>query len=509
MKALGVSSRPSNGTTYGGGERIEVRVGFDVPLDVTGSPQLELKVGDRVRQARYSVRSVDESSLFFRYGVLAEDAAPGGIAIAADALTLNGGCIQSTVGMTAALDLGTHAIASDGEHQVDGSITTVPQVKGLRVSSRPSNGTAYGAGEDIWVRVDFDLPLEVTGIPQLELKVGDRTRQVRCFVSSADKSSLGSRYRVQAEDAAPGGIAIADDALTLNGGSIRSTVGVAAALNLGTHAVHSDSKHKVNGSIAIAPEVRRLRVTSRPSNGTAYGAGEEIRVQLHCDLPIEVTGSPQLALEIGGRTCQAVFYSSWYYSLFFWYFVKVEDLDGDGFSISRSALTLNGGSIQSMGSAPAVLDLDGHAFKRDSKHKVNGSIASPPAVRQVWVSSRPSNGTAYQAGEEIEVRVEFDLRVKVTGTPSLAVNVGDHMRNAPFRLVSNSLLSGDGHRMLFTYCVQAEDAAPEGIAIAPDALSLNGGTIRSMAAAPAVLDLGKHAFKRDSKHVVGGSTYRE
>ena len=80
------------------------------------------------------------------------------------------------------------------------------------------------------------------------------------------------------------------------------------------------------------------------------------------------------------------------------------------------------------------------------------------------------------------------------------------MRNAPSQLVSNRLLSDNGHRMLFTYRVQAEDAAPEGIAIVPDALRLNGGTIRSMAGTPAVLDLGTHAFKRDSKHMVDGST---
>ena len=43
-----------------------------------------------------------------------------GIAIATDALTLNGGSIRSEDGADAVLDLGAHAITNAAGHRVDG-----------------------------------------------------------------------------------------------------------------------------------------------------------------------------------------------------------------------------------------------------------------------------------------------------------------------------------------------------------------------------------------------------
>ena len=135
MRDVQVSSRPSRGTTYGAGEEIKVRVGFDLPLKVAGSPQLALSVGDRLRQACYSGSSVSRSSLFFRYRVQAVDAAPGGIAVAADALSLNGGSIRSTAGISAILNLGSQSASrQDSKHRVDGSI--VPDTRRI-MSGQP------------------------------------------------------------------------------------------------------------------------------------------------------------------------------------------------------------------------------------------------------------------------------------------------------------------------------------------------------------------------------------
>ena len=497
VRKVAVASHPSNGTAYGAGEEIRVWVESDLPLEVTGSPQLELNVGDRTRQARY-YGSREVGALWFKYRVQAEDTAPEGIAVAPDALSLNGGSIRSKAAAPAVLNLGKQALKRDAKHKVDGRIATAPKVQRVLISSRPSNGTVYGAGEEIKVRVGFNVPLKVTGSPQLELKVGGGARQARYSMSVGD--SLWFGYRVKVEDTAPVGLAIAPDAMSLNGGSIRSLAGAPAALDLGTHAFKRNSKHKVNGNILTAPKVRDVQVSGRPSNGTAYGAGEEIDVEVDFDLPLKVTGSPQLALQIGGRKCQAAHSRSWGLTLSFTYLVQAEDAAPGGIAVEANALSVNGGSISSLAAAPAVLDLGAHAFKRDSKHKVDGSIATVPQVKRLRVSSRPSNGTAYGAGEEIEVWVYFDLSLKVTGSPQLTLTVGDRLRQARY---SRSGVSGSSLR--FAYRVQAKDAAPRGIAVEADALSLNGGSVRSLAAAPAVLDLGTHAFRRDSKHRVNGT----
>ena len=53
--------------------------------------------------------------------------------------------------------------------------------------------------------------------------------------------------------------------------------------------------------------------------------------------------------------------------------------------------------------------------------------------------------------------------------------------------------------------MQAADRDADGISIAADALSLNGGSIRSAAGADAELDLGGHALVNAAEHKVDGS----
>ena len=170
-----------------------------------------------------------------------------GIGIGADALTLNGGSIRSVAGADADLDLGAHAITNAADHPVDGSTATVPRVSRVGISSSPSNGTAYGAGETITVWVRFTSRIRATGSPRLALNVGSRTRGASYSSRSRDGDALFFRYRVQAGDMDTNGISIATNALTLNGGSIRSEDGADADLDLGAHAITNASDHRVDG----------------------------------------------------------------------------------------------------------------------------------------------------------------------------------------------------------------------------------------------------------------------
>ena len=147
----------------------------------------------------------------------------------------------------AILNLGNHTIADDPAHKVDGSISPPPKVQRVGISSRPSNGSAYGAGEEIVVWVEFTVPIAATGNPQLALRVGRRTRQAGFFGPSTNGTALFFRYRVQAEDLDTNGISIMASALTLNRGSISSETGTAAILDLGAHAIGDDPTHKVDG----------------------------------------------------------------------------------------------------------------------------------------------------------------------------------------------------------------------------------------------------------------------
>ena len=56
----------------------------------------------------------------------------------------------------------------------------------------------------------------------------------------------------------------------------------------------------------------------------------------------------------------------------------------------------------------------------------------------------------------------------------------------------------------FKYTVQADDLDSDGLGIAADALTLNGGSIRSLTGVDAVLDLGSHTFAADPTRKVDG-----
>ena len=496
-----IASRPQDGEAYGAGEGISVQLTFSQPVEVAGSPMLAIGVGGQTRQVSFSGGAGATRWLWFGYVVQAADRDADGISVAADALSLNGGSIRNAAGTDAERDLGGHAIVNAAEHKVDGSKATAPAVGGLWIGSRPQDGEAYGAGEEIRVRLDFSQPVEVAGSPMLAIGVGGQTRQASFSGGAGATRWLWFGYVVQAADRDADGISVAADALSLNGGSIRNAAGTDAERDLGGHALVNAAEHKVDGSKATAPAVGGLWIGSRPQDGEAYGAGEEIRVQLTFSQPVEVAGSPMLAIGVGGQTRQASFSGGagatrW---LEFGYVVQAADRDADGISVAADALSLNGGSIRNAAGTDAERDLGGHALVNAAEHKVDGSKATAPAVGGLWIGSRPQDGAAYGAGEEIRVRLDFSQPVEVAGSPMLAIGVGGQTRQASF-----SGGAGATRWLWFRYVVQAADRDADGISVAADALSLNGGSIRSAAGTDAERDLGGHALVNAAEHKVDG-----
>ena len=505
--AVTIDSYPQSGDTYGAGEEIRVRVSFADPVEVAGTPALDLGVGDRTRRAPWSgngATSLCEAgykSLEFKYLVQAEDRDADGIGIAADALTVNGGSIEAAGGADSTLALAGPLTVSAAGHKIDGSVATVPKVSRAGISSSPSNGTAYGMGEPIIAWVQFTTRIETVGSPRLALTMGSRTRHASYLAPGGEGTSVFFRYQVQSDDVDTDGIGIAANALTLNGGSIRSAVGTDADLGLGAHAILNSTGHKVDGSIASAPAVSGVGIFSSPSNGTVYRAGEFITAWVRFTARIEATGSPSLALTVGDQMRHASYWapSRGRTILFFRYRVQAGDVDTHGIGIAANALTLNGGSIRSEGGTDADLDLGAHAILNSAGHKVDGSIALAPAVSGVGISSSPSNGTAYRAGEFITVWVRFNARIEATGSPRLALTVGNRTRHASFWAPSR-----EGTALFFRYRVQAADLDTDGIGIVANALTLNGGSIRSDVGTDAVLDLGAHAITDAADHKVDG-----
>ena len=130
------------------------------------------------------------------------------------------------------------------------------------------------------------------------------------------------------------------------------------------------------------PTVSGIEITSDPGTDRTYAIGDAIGVTVTFSETVEVTGAPQLRLELGGGDRTADYQSVTGAEVVFAYEVDEGDEDTDGVSIEAGRIALNGGTVEDEADNPAELDHDGLAA--DSGHKVDavkpGLAASGGAV---------------------------------------------------------------------------------------------------------------------------------
>ena len=342
-----------------------------------------------------------------------------------------------------------------------------PAITSISFSSSPASGDTYALGERVEVSVRFDQTVTAAGEPQVALTVGTQTRYATFFAWGSQ--SLYFDYTVQEADRDDDGISISSDALLLNGGTITAAEGTTDA-DLTHEALSAQRDSKVNSSlVAPPPRVREISFRSSPATGDTYGLGETVEVEVDFDKVVTATGNPQIALTIGAETRHATFSGWGRESLHFSYTVQEEDRDEDGISIAANALALNGGTITATVGTTDV-DLTHRAAVSEPRSTVNGSLVAQPRVRAIRFSSSPARGDTYARGEPIEVEVEFDRTVTVSGTPGVALTIGAQTRYAAYSA------SRREHAYLI-YRVQEDDRDEDGISIPANVLIVIGGAI--------------------------------
>ena len=279
---------------YGIGDSIRVTVTFSESVSVTGTPQLELDIGDGTGDAA-EYESVAGSAVVFSYTVAEGDLDDDGIAIGANKLTLNSGSIKDAADNAA--NLSHDALSAQTGHKVDGVRPTISSVS--LVSSTGGSDGVYTAGETLTASVEFDEDVIVSGGPQLELdfegtvKLADfsyadpKCEGPFCFFSPGPWAVRGIQlkfdYTVLSGDSDSDGAAVGANAVSLNGGAIKDAAGNDAEL---THdAVADDPGHKVS---AVPPPPDNVRAVSQergevkltwkaPDNSRVTGYGIERR----------------------------------------------------------------------------------------------------------------------------------------------------------------------------------------------------------------------------------------
>ena len=159
-----------------------------------------------------------------------------------------------------------------------------------------------------------------------------------------------------------------------------------------------------------------------------------------------------------------------------------DDVDDDGETVTLAFGYLLPGGVSAGSPATATVMLTD-----------NDTVTDAPSVLSVSLTSDPGEG--YAEGETIEATVQFDKTVTVTGTPQFGLTVGSVTQQASYQ-------GGAREVVTFSYEVAADETDADGVGIAANALTPNGGTIRDGTNQDAVLTHG--ALADDANHRVDG-----
>ncbi|MDA7938642.1 hypothetical protein N9B71_06205, partial [Pirellulales bacterium] len=435
--------------TYAESETLTFRVDFtetvtltDVDFDPATVPSINLTIGSNGRAAEYASGD-GTSSLFFNYTVLSTDEDIDGIEVLSP-IQLNGDTISDSSGALTAGDLDISSVGTDISGpliniKVDGIAPTVP---GTMTIPSPGN---YSPGEVLNFSVTFDEAVSTTDAI-LPVVIGSNTRSATLTAPVTSGTTLTFEYTIQPADKDIDGISVDPANIT---GSVTDNAGNAADLSTAT-------APSTAGVLVNNPAVTDVTVTA-----TTYGDGDVISLTTVFNQPVDVTGTPRIALVIGGSSVFADYASgSGTAALVFNYTVQTSDLDTDGIIVS-TPIDPNGGAIE---------DADGNAATLDFTPPTTTGVLVDAVAPVANAVTPPTNGY-YSTGEDLDFDVIFDGTVDVAGTPVLPLTIGAATPNA-------SYISGSGTDTLrFRYTIQSTDKG-NGISVDPTNIT---GTITDAA----------------------------
>ena len=357
LTSISVTSDPGPDGHYAAGDEIQVTAQFNEDLVVIQPDQaqvdttsglkiadgpkgitLTLGIGDRPVVAQYDADEGTDSQLVFSYTVRALQEDTDGIEVKANAVKAgNGASVRDQSGNDA--KLGHSPLGNQSGHKVD---ARPPTVSAAAMHSFPDADNTYHLGEKIEVKLTFSEDVTVTGTPQLtiDLDGADRTAAYQ----ETDGSEVIFAYTVQDGDSSTYGVAIKENTLELNGGSIRDAVSNDAILQ--HPATLASGAHLVDDSDVSGPKITGIAFTSTPASGNTYGTGEVIEITVTFNEEITVTGTPQLELFFDGDNGIADYARTNGADMIFNYTVQLGDSASDGLAVFGNKLTLNGGTIK-------------------------------------------------------------------------------------------------------------------------------------------------------------------
>ncbi|MBD2155078.1 DUF4347 domain-containing protein [Leptolyngbya sp. FACHB-16] len=323
---VSVTSTTADGQ-YNAGDVIVVTVQFSEVVNVVGTPQLTLETGTVDAIAEYTGGD-GTNTLTFTYTIAAGQNSSDLTYISTSALTLNGGTIQDTSGNDANLALPapnapTTSLGGSKALVVDTIAPTMLSIERQTPTDSPTNA------DSLTFKVTFSEAVE-------GVDVSDFTVNGIPSASITSVTGSGAVYSVVVADAA---LASFNGTVGLNlAGTQNITDGATNALLPGEPT--TDQTFTLDNT---QPTI--LGVSSSTNNGS-YNTGDTVSITVQFSESVNVTGTPQLALETGTTDAIATYASgSGTDTLTFTYTVAAGNSTPDLDYTSTNALTLNSGTI--------------------------------------------------------------------------------------------------------------------------------------------------------------------
>ncbi|MCY4442795.1 MAG: SwmB domain-containing protein, partial [Deltaproteobacteria bacterium] len=406
-----------------------------------------------------------------------------------------------------------------------------PTVDAAAIASTPSFDTdgdntadTYGPGETIRVRLTFSEAVDVDtsgGVPSVKIRMDPDHDGITATYENHTLSAVNFIYTVAEPDVSTAGIAVLEDTLALNGGTIRAAAGAKTHAWIRHDGIAHDAGHKVHWLEGVPrPTVDTVAIESTPSFDTdgddtadTYGPGETIRVRLTFSKAVDVDtsgGVPSVKIRMDPDYGEfaATYEGHTLTEVDFVHTVAEPNISTAGIAVLEDTLALNGGTIRAATGAqvPALLRHDGIAH--DAEHKVHWLEGVPrPTVEAVAIESTPSFDTdgdntadTYGTGETIRVRLTFSEAVAVDtsgGAPSLSIRMDPDHDGVAATYESHTLTTVD-----FVHTVAEPNVSAAGIAVLDNTLALNGGAIRATTGSQLPASLRHDGIPHDAGHKV-------
>ena len=402
VTSVSITSDPGSDDTYGIDDSIEATVTFSGEVGVTGTPQLELDIDGFPKQARYE-SGMGTATLVFSYEVAEGDEAPGGVAIEADKLTLNGGTITKSGDSTVDAVLTHSAVGIDSSHKVDG---VRPTLVGA-VTSTDGTKVILTFSEDLAAAAPTNTPFTVK-------------------VDSASVS-LGGAPAVSNREVTLtlAAVVTTDQAVTVSYADPTSGNDATAVQDTSGNDADSFSYWAVTN--AATPRVTSVSLTSDPGSDNTYAIGDSIEAAVTFSGKVGVTGTPQLELDFNGaaKPADCAASSMDMTKLLCSYEVAEGDKAPGGVAIEANKLGRNGGTITKSGDSTVDAILIHGAVAIDSTHKVDGvrptlegAVTSTDGTKVILTFSEDLNAAA-PTNTRFTVKVG-NVSVSLGGTPAVS-----------------------------------------------------------------------------------------